>query len=88
MRRSGSSEIAGRDHPLRPAMLHEELLRLPAVIRRVGLQKTAIYEKIRRAEFPKLVAMGVRARALRCSDIGNWIAEQGSPSSALVQHVG
>jgi predicted DNA-binding transcriptional regulator AlpA len=84
MRRSGS-EIAGRDHPVRPAMLHEELLRLPAVIRRVGLQKTAIYEKMRRAEFPKPVAIGVRARAWRSSDIDSWIAERSSPS-AFVRH--
>jgi prophage regulatory protein len=87
MRQSESSEIAGRDHALRPATLQEELLRLPAVIRRVGLQKTAIYEKIRRAEFPKPVAIGVRARAWRSSDIDNWIAER-SPQSALVQHLG
>ena len=47
MRRSESSEIAGRDHPLRPAMLHEELLRQPAVIRRavmaLGLQPCYAY---------------------------------------------
>lgn len=87
MRRLGSPEIAGQDHPLRPAILHEELLRLPAVIRRVGLRKTAIYEKIRRAEFPKPVAIGVRARAWRSSDIDSWIAERSSPL-ALVQHAG
>jgi predicted DNA-binding transcriptional regulator AlpA len=62
MRPSESSEMARQDDPLRPAMLQEELLRLPAVIRRVGLRKTAIYEKIRRAEFPKLNSSGARRR--------------------------
>jgi prophage regulatory protein len=86
MRNSGASEIAER--PLRSAALHEELLRLPAVIRRVGLRKTAIYEKIRRAEFPKPVAIGVRARAWRSSDIDSWIAERSFPSSAIVHRAG
>jgi predicted DNA-binding transcriptional regulator AlpA len=88
MRRSGSSEIAGRDRPLRPAMLHGELLRLPAVIRRVGLQKTAIYEKMRQAEFSKPVDIGVKARARHSSEVGIWTAKQCVRSSALVEHVG
>jgi prophage regulatory protein len=56
---------------------HEALLRLPAVIGRVGLRKSAIYEKIRRDEFPRPVPIGRRARAWRASDIEQWIAQRG-----------
>jgi prophage regulatory protein len=75
-----SFEIDDIRNGTRPRVLYEELLRLPAVIRRVGLRKTAIYEKIRRAEFPKPVAIGVRARAWRASDINTWIGERASPA--------
>ena len=49
----------------------------PAVISRVGLRKSAIYEKIRREEFPRPVPIGRRARAWRASDIEQWIAQRG-----------
>jgi len=75
-----SSEFDEIQSGMHPRVLHEELLRLPAVIRRVGLRKTAIYEKIRRAEFPKPVAIGVRARAWRASDINTWIGERAAPA--------
>lgn len=47
----------------------EVLLRLPAVMDKVGLKKSAIYDRIRRKEFPRSVAIGRRARAWRASDI-------------------
>jgi prophage regulatory protein len=75
-----ASEIGDIQSGLHPRVIYEELLRLPAVIRRVGLRKTAIYEKIRRAEFPKPVAIGVRARAWRASDINTWIGERAAPA--------
>jgi prophage regulatory protein len=82
MSTSGSSKIERSRGEPRLATPHEELLRLPAVIRRVGLRKTAIYQKIRLAEFPRPVAISVRARAWRSSDIDNWIAERASSCSA------
>jgi predicted DNA-binding transcriptional regulator AlpA len=48
-------------------------------MRRVGLRQTAIYEKIRRAESPKPVAIGVRARAWRASEINTWITQRAAP---------
>jgi predicted DNA-binding transcriptional regulator AlpA len=60
---------------MRHKVLHKELLRPPAVIRRIELCKTAINEKVRLAEFTKLVAIGVRAQVWCASDIDNWIAE-------------
>lgn len=55
----------------------EALLRLPAVMGRVGLKKSTIYARIRRKEFPRPVAIGRRARAWRSSEIEAWIAQRG-----------
>lgn len=76
MRRRGHAELDTERFPFNVAFQRDELLRLPAVIRKVGLRKTAIYEKMRRAEFPKFVAIGRRARAWRASEIEKWIAER------------
>lgn len=54
----------------------DRLLRLPEVIKRVGLKKSAIYDKIRRNEFPKPVAISKRARAWHASKIAQWIADR------------
>jgi prophage regulatory protein len=62
------------DHPGQ-----ESLLRLPEVMRRVGLKKAAIYAKIAQGEFPRPVAIGLRARAWRASDIEKWIAQRRYP---------
>ena len=55
----------------------ETLLRLPAVIGRVGLKKSTIYKKMGRHEFPRPVPIGKRARAWRASEIEQWIAQRG-----------
>lgn len=54
----------------------DRLLRLPEVIKHVGLKKSAIYDKIRRKEFPKPVAISTRARAWHASKIAQWIADR------------
>lgn len=56
----------------------EQLLRLPEVMKRVGLRKSAIYDKIRKNEFPRAVAISKRARAWRASKITQWIATRDS----------
>nr|WP_249116091.1 AlpA family phage regulatory protein [Azoarcus sp. L1K30] len=48
------------------------MLRLPAVIDRVGLKKTAIYDLIRSDEFPKPVKLG-SANAWPEVEIDEWI---------------
>ena len=52
----------------------ERLLRLCEVTRLVGLQATAIYDRIKRDQFPKQVLLGERAVAWRESEIAAWIA--------------
>ena len=56
--------------PCRPGI---RLLRLPDVISRVGLRKTAIYDAIGRGEFPWPVPIGVHARAWVSHEIDEWL---------------
>ena len=52
-----------------------KLLRMPKVIEMVGLQKTAIYDRINRHKFPKPVKLGGASTWLE-SEITGWILEQ------------
>lgn len=56
-------------------MNHQEdkILRLPQVIERVGLKKTAIYKMIATNDFPKQVKLGAHASGWLESDIQKWI---------------
>lgn len=49
------------------------LLRLPEVKLQVGLGRSAIYEQIRRGEFPAPVHIGARAVAWPSDQIADWI---------------
>lgn len=49
------------------------LLRLPEVMRRVGLSRSVIYERIRRGAFPKPVNLGGHAVGWLESEINQWI---------------
>jgi prophage regulatory protein len=51
----------------------ERLLRLPRVIDRTGLPRSAIYDAIERGEFPKPVRISVRAVAWVESEIEAWL---------------
>jgi prophage regulatory protein len=53
------------------------LIRLPAVIARAGLSRSAIYVRIQRDEFPRPVALGVgQAVAWVESEVDAWVASQ------------
>lgn len=55
---------------------NERLLRLPAVIERCGLEKSAIYAGMKSGAFPKCIKLGPRASAWPESEISHWIAER------------
>jgi prophage regulatory protein len=61
-----------------PAPSTETLLRLPAVVARVGLKKSAIYEMFNRnpPEFPRPMRLSRRAVCWPASKIDQWIAER------------
>lgn len=56
--------------------MSETLYRLPKVKARTGLSRSTIYDKIKRGEFPKPVALSARAVGWRQSDIDAWIASR------------
>ena len=51
------------------------ILRLPEVIRRTGLKRTAIYERIKIGEFRK-ISLGARAVGFLESEVEDWISER------------
>ena len=59
-----------------PQTAGESLLRLPAVIDRTGLQKSAIYQAMKDGTFPPCLKLGPRASAWPSSAIDAWIAER------------
>lgn len=63
-------------NPITPAP--ESLLRLPAVVARVGLQKSSIYEMMGRTPpaFPRPLKLSRRAVCWSSSSIDDWIQER------------
>lgn len=54
----------------------QPFLRLKQVKALVGLSRSSIYERIRRGDFPRPVAIGTRAVAWTSSSIAEWQAQQ------------
>ena len=52
----------------------ERLLRLPEVMDRVGLKRTAIYQRMREGRFPKSRSLGSRCTVWVEAEIEDWIA--------------
>lgn len=51
-------------------------IRLPEVIARVGLKRSAIYQRMSEGRFPKARSLGVRCTVWIESEIDNWMREQ------------
>lgn len=56
-----------------PVQLAVWLMRLPAVLRATGMQRTSIYDRVRAGTFPRPVAITSTARAWRSDEIEAWI---------------
>ena len=52
---------------------HQRLLRLPEVMRRVGLKRSAIYQRMSEGRFPKSRSLGVKCAVWVESEIDEWI---------------
>lgn len=50
------------------------ILRLPAVIERVGLSRSAIYARMAKGQFPRPLRIGARAVGWLEADIDEWLA--------------
>jgi prophage regulatory protein len=57
------------------------LLRLKEVQHQVGLGKSAIYDKIKRGEFPSPISLGGRAVAWPSDAVDAWVDERIALSS-------
>ncbi|MBX7541877.1 AlpA family transcriptional regulator [Qipengyuania sphaerica] len=52
----------------------ERLLRLPEVMERVGLRRTAIYQRMREGRFPQSRSLGPRCTVWVESEVNDWIS--------------
>ena len=53
-----------------------KVLRLRAVLERVGIGKTAVYAAIKNGEFPAPIKLSARAVGWREADVEQWINER------------
>ena len=51
----------------------QRLIRLPQVIARVGLKRTAIYQRMRQGTFPSSRSLGPRCTVWVESEIDEWV---------------
>jgi len=56
--------------------LNRRLLRKPAVLERIGLRTTELYDLVREGQFPAPVPLGKRAVAWIESEVEAWIEER------------
>ena len=49
------------------------ILRLPEVSSRTGLSRSAIYEKMKKHQFPQSISLGDRAIGFVSAEIDDWI---------------
>lgn len=52
---------------------HHRLLRLPEVMRRVGLKRSAIYQRMVEGRFPRSRSLGAKCTVWVESEIDDWI---------------
>lgn len=52
------------------------LLRLPAVLARVGLKKTAVYDAVKAGTFPSPIKLGPRCSCWSSDEIEKWVRKQ------------
>lgn len=77
------SELATGDDTDTEAGAHElvpdRLIRLPEVMARVGLRRTAIYQRMREGRFPRSRSLGPRCTVWVEAEIDAWILEIVNP---------
>ena len=54
----------------------ETFLRIPEVLRIVGMGRSSLYAAIKRGDFPKQIKIGERSSAWRSSQISEWQQKQ------------
>jgi prophage regulatory protein len=54
------------------------ILRLPDVMRLIGLRRTTIYDMMAKGTFPRAVSLSARAKGWRVVDIRSWLQSRGA----------
>ena len=57
-------------------IVEKKIIRLPEVMAKVGLKKSAIYNMIRRGDFPAQVRLGLHASGWIESEIEDWVSSR------------
>ena len=52
------------------------ILRLPDVLNRIGLKRTAFYDRVKRGEFPPPIQLGPNSVGWTEGDVEAWITER------------
>lgn len=61
-------------HSIGRAIQPTRLIRLPEVVSRVGLKRSAIYQRMSEGRFPKSRSLGQKCAVWLESEIDDWIA--------------
>lgn len=62
----------------------DRLLRLPQVMSRVGLKRSAIYQRMREGRFPRSRVLGPRCTVWLESEVDQWVREVASTSGDAI----
>lgn len=68
-----SGSESSSDAPKDAGCGSHRLIRLPDVMSKVGLKRTAIYERMKRGRFPKSRSLGPRCTVWVESEVDEWI---------------
>lgn len=63
----------------------DRLLRLPQVMNRVGLKRSAIYQRMREGRFPRSRVLGPRCTVWLESEIDRWVGDVASSSGDAIR---
>lgn len=57
-------------------MNSQQIIRLPAVLTKIGMSKPSVYNMIKRGDFPAPIKLGAKASGWVVAEIDNWIAQR------------
>lgn len=65
---------------------NDRIIRLPEVLEKVGLKKSAVYKLIKDGDFPKQVKLGKHASGWIEADVQAWIMKRAGREAANDSH--
>jgi prophage regulatory protein len=65
---------------------NDRIIRLPEVLEKIGLKKSAVYNMIKTGEFPAQIKLGKHASGWLLSAVQGWIQKQAGQKSANDDH--